>query len=182
MAKKEDRREQLLDRAVAFVLREGLARTSLRDLARAAEVSDRMLLYYFKDKDDLLTSILERSALELAAILGAATDDTRRSPREIFALTIELTRNDPLRPYMRLWTQIAAAATSGQQPYARVASTIVYGLLAWVSDRLALDNDGDRKKVAAQILGMVEGVAVLDGFTDGRLSTMAAEAMADSLC
>ena len=51
---RNDRREAAIERMADHVLSEGLAAGTLRPLAAAAGTSDRMLLYYFADKDELL--------------------------------------------------------------------------------------------------------------------------------
>jgi AcrR family transcriptional regulator len=50
----DDRLSLLLDRLADYVLAHGLTASSLRPLARAAGTSDRMLLYYFADKDAVM--------------------------------------------------------------------------------------------------------------------------------
>ena len=59
-----DRRAELLAGATVWVLDHGLAELSLRPLARALGTSDRMLLYYFDSKDNLVAEV-SRSAAEM---------------------------------------------------------------------------------------------------------------------
>ena len=51
---RNERREAAIERMADYVLSEGLGAATLRPLAAAAGTSDRMLLYYFADKDELL--------------------------------------------------------------------------------------------------------------------------------
>ena len=74
------RREELLEKAYAFVLEHGLADLSLRPVAQAIGSSPRVLLYLFESKDGLVRELLARARRdELAAIqdiegdLGAVT-------------------------------------------------------------------------------------------------------------
>jgi AcrR family transcriptional regulator len=65
------RREELLDRAYAYVLEHGLTDLSLRPLARSVGSSPRVLLYLFESKDGLLRELLARARQdELAALSG----------------------------------------------------------------------------------------------------------------
>jgi AcrR family transcriptional regulator len=50
---------ELLDRAVVYVLRNGLGDLSLRPLATALGTSARMLIYYFGSKEALIVEILD---------------------------------------------------------------------------------------------------------------------------
>jgi AcrR family transcriptional regulator len=56
----ETRRAELLDRAVDYVCRHGLADLSLRPLAKAVRSSPRVLLYYFGSKEALVVEIVRR--------------------------------------------------------------------------------------------------------------------------
>jgi len=53
-----DQRERLLDTAVACFSRDGIAGTSLRQLARESEVTPAMLHYYFGSKDRLVEAVI----------------------------------------------------------------------------------------------------------------------------
>ena len=49
---RDTQRAAVTERLSSHILAHGLARSSLRELAAAAGVSDRMLLYYFDDKSE----------------------------------------------------------------------------------------------------------------------------------
>jgi AcrR family transcriptional regulator len=49
-------RQVVTERLAGHLLATGLARTSVRQMAAAAGVSDRMLLYYFKDKAEVIAA------------------------------------------------------------------------------------------------------------------------------
>jgi AcrR family transcriptional regulator len=55
------RRDELLESAADYVLQHGLIGMSLRPLAAALGTSDRMLLYHFTSRDQLVTSIVNLS-------------------------------------------------------------------------------------------------------------------------
>ena len=71
MPRKSMSRETLLPRLAEFVLQHGLSNASLRPLAKAAGTSDRMLLYHFKSKEDLLVELLAHLADDYAGLLDA---------------------------------------------------------------------------------------------------------------
>ena len=67
-----DRRQELADAATDYVLEHGLIGLTLRPLAAAIGTSDRMLLYHFRDKDDLVATVLrvasDQAVAEVAAL------------------------------------------------------------------------------------------------------------------
>ena len=165
---RDDRREAAISRMADHLLREGLAGASLRPLAAAAGTSDRMLLYYFADKDELLSATLEHVAARLAQLL----DEAGRSgvPLPFPALLAQVwisVRSPALQPYMRLWLELAASAARGHKPHHAIAGGIVDGFLAWVAERLHVDRDADRAPQAALLLATVDGLALLDAVGRG---------------
>lgn len=56
------RRDQILDAAERLVAQKGWAHTSFAEICREADVSNGVLTYHFKDKDDLLLALYERTA------------------------------------------------------------------------------------------------------------------------
>ena len=54
----KDRRQQILDAAQQVFAAKGFEGASIKDLAKAAKISPGLLYWYFKDKTDLLVSLL----------------------------------------------------------------------------------------------------------------------------
>ena len=53
-----DARDRLLDRVIAFAAVDGISGRSLREIARGAGTSPRMLLYHFGSREGLLAAIV----------------------------------------------------------------------------------------------------------------------------
>ena len=60
MGRDTARRAELAEAATDYVLEYGLIGLSLRPMAAALGTSDRMLLYHFGDKDDLIATVIRR--------------------------------------------------------------------------------------------------------------------------
>lgn len=162
MSIREERRAAALVRMGEHLLREGLAGASLRSLARAAGTSDRMLLYYFADKDELLAAALEHVATELAALLDAAGSGAVRRPYPVLLAECATAFHRPeFQPFMWLWLELAAAAARGQEPHRAVAGRIADGFLAWSEARLDVPDPAERAAQAALLLATVDGLALL---------------------
>ncbi len=61
----ENTKEQLLEKAVDLFYEKGYAGASVRDIVKAVKVSNSILYHYFKDKNELLFVIIERTGREL---------------------------------------------------------------------------------------------------------------------
>ena len=69
---REQRLQTLLAAAGRLFAREGYHRTGMERIADEAEVSVGTVYFYFKNKEDLLVHLLERTGYELRNLLGAA--------------------------------------------------------------------------------------------------------------
>lgn len=154
--KSNDRRAAMLEALADHVLADGLSGSSLRPLAKAAGTSDRMLLYYFADKAEVVTATLEVVARRLTVLMAERTGATRLPldvlRRELAAFLLD----DRLWPYMRLWLEVASRAT--RDPFYRIlGERIGRGFLAWGAAQLESDDSRD----AARLLVTLEGMMLL---------------------
>lgn len=72
-----DRRAELAEQALGYVLEHGLAGLSLRPLAAALGTSDRMLIYHFGSKEQLVKDVLALAQQRLAASMEPPGRDLR---------------------------------------------------------------------------------------------------------
>ncbi|MEL7487755.1 MAG: TetR family transcriptional regulator [Pseudomonadota bacterium] len=162
MSTRAEHRDEATKRIARHLLRTGLAQTSLRQLAAAADVSDRMLLYYFSNKNDVLTSALHRVAAEMAEKLNASLPaHEKHAPAELLRRGAALTEARSFKPYMRISLEIAASAARGEEPYAGVSSEIIAGFLVWIEARLSAPDAKQRRREATMILAVIDGLSVM---------------------
>lgn len=112
------RREALAEAATDYVLDHGIIGLSLRPLAAALGTSDRMLLYHFRDKDDLVATVLRISN-------DRSVEDVRRlpAPRRTRTAVTDLWAaytSGQLDRCQRLYVQAAALGLLGREPYVSV--------------------------------------------------------------
>lgn len=67
-------RREILAKAKVLYAEKGFDGTSMRDIAQAASVNLSLIYYYFKNKEDLLLSILEEGFLRLHETLSKELD------------------------------------------------------------------------------------------------------------
>ena len=162
MTTREDRRREAIGRIADHILAAGLEQTSLRTLAAAAGTSDRMLLYYFADKEDVLREALGALALRLGGLLDRAIPaGTLRRFDDLLAEVCAALQAPALQPFMLVWLELAARAARGEQPFRLVAGLMADGFLGWISDRLLVGREDERRHQAALLLATVDGLALL---------------------
>ena len=112
------RRDELAEAATDYVLEHGIIELSLRPLAAAIGTSDRMLLYHFRDKDDLVATVLRVSNDRSVAQVHAMP-----APRHVRGAVLGLWSaytTGQLERCQRLYVEAAALGLLGREPYLSV--------------------------------------------------------------
>jgi AcrR family transcriptional regulator len=154
-------RKVLLEKIADHLLAQGLEGASLRPLAAAAGTSDRMLLYYFADKDALLTAALNLIVERLQEVLSQGTHEEMP-----FSLLIphlaQVIRDPHIRPYLRLWLELMTFAARNEEPFTMIARQISDDFLTWFSSMLMIEMEEDRIPLAALAMAIVDGLILFD--------------------
>ncbi|MBL8558691.1 MAG: TetR/AcrR family transcriptional regulator [Hyphomonadaceae bacterium] len=161
MKKAEQRRLDILNGLADHVLAKGLPASSVRPLAEAAGISDRMLLYYFRDKSELIAATLQLLSTRLTAVLDA---HTASEPMPLDALRRRLAvvlLSDDVWPYMQLWLEIVALSARGDPFYRAVGGGIARAFLEWGKAQLHAPTATARAADAARLLVSIEGMVLL---------------------
>lgn len=113
-----DRKEELLEQVVEHVLKQGLIGLTLRPLAAAIGTSDRMLIYHFGGRDELVAAVVARANELSVAAVGALepAEDVRAGVEALWRAY----RADPLHGCLHIYLQAAATGLIGMEPYRSV--------------------------------------------------------------
>jgi len=165
--KAQSRRVELIGRIADVLLADGVGQVPLRDLAARLGTSDRMLLYYFADKADLVEASIEEVSSRLGVILAASFSEERRPAAEVLDVTARLLSSPAAAPFMNVWADVSARGGRGEEPFQAIAKLTVKRSLAWLDVQLAIADDGERRAAASAILAVVEGVRMIDAAAPG---------------
>ena len=162
MANRQAQRERVIQALADHLLCHGLGANSLRQLATAAGTSDRMLLYYFKDKAEIMSVVLDRIAGRFAEALDQAMPPERLPPEQLLVRASALVRTPEMRPTMRLWLDMVAAAARQEPPFPAIATDLLRQLMDWVETRLAGPEGPARRQRAALLLAIIDGIVLFE--------------------
>lgn len=152
----------LLAAMAAHVRHVGLAGASLRPLARAAGTSDRMLIYHFGNKANLIEALLARLADEMLGAMNAILPDApAASEADLIGEIIALYRTPTFQPYRRIWFDILSATMGDKPVHGAVAHRILVGQVAWIAARLPVGTQNPTAQAKA-MLAVIQGALVLD--------------------
>lgn len=166
------KRQEVLEQIADHILNVGLTGLSLRPLASAIGTSDRMLLYYFADKNELITEavvhVTNRLMVRLQSELLQPEPYAALLPK-LYALFIQ----DDYRPFMRIWYELVAFAARNEEPFKSISCQIMDAFLEWVSVHLVVESEADRPARAALLLGTIEGFLLLHYTGRGNIPALA---------
>ena len=152
MTRETRRRDEFAQAATDYVLEHGLVGLSLRPLAAAIGTSDRMLLYHFDGKDDLVATVLrlsnDRSVAEVRAL--APAPDVRTAVLTLW----EAVTSPRLDRCQRLYVEAAALGVLGAEPFATVVGEANEQWLGALADHLV--SSGMRASDAGRAARLVE--------------------------
>lgn len=153
-------RDALLDAALAVAAEQGLHRLSFGRVATRAGTSDRVVVYYFPTKDDLVTGVLERVGdlllTMLAPVLAGPVEDHRALARTVWS-AVGTAGSEPL---VAVYVEALGLAASGTPPYTTVAPAVVEAWTGSFAAHLAGD-DTTRRSEARAALALVDGLLLL---------------------
>ena len=122
-----ERRERIIDAALAVARRKGLATTTVRDVATEMGTSSGLLHHYFDSMDDVLAEVFERVAardLEQSRAEMAATPDPVESLATFVRTYASIDRDWSFQLWLDAWAEAA------RRPRLQAASRRLN--LAWV--------------------------------------------------
>ena len=115
-----DRKDQLIDAVIGYLVQNGLADLSLRPLAAKIGTSARLLIFHFKSKEGLIESVLDevqaRMQKSFVAIASATSSDPQETPLKRCWRWATDKRN---LPYLRLMYEVHFIAVQNPRAYER---------------------------------------------------------------
>lgn len=172
MKDSDTRRRAVAERLADYLLENGLHAASLRPMAAASGTSDRMLLYYFADKNEILTVTLTVIAERLVQLLNDALPGVQPYS-ELLPKVTGLLLSPSVKPYMQIWLELVALASRNQEPYRTIAGQVADGFLQWTAGRLLVQNEDQRIPTAALLLATVDGLALFNALGRDAIVTAA---------
>lgn len=148
--------------ACELVYRHGLERTTLADIAQAADMRVGNVYYYFKSKDDLIAAVVQSRVDELDAVFDLL-ERGHRSPRARLKAFMQVVAEQAGSmaqfgcPHGSLSTELVKRA-HGPGP---LAARLVQVVVAWVEQQLRAMGRHDAHDLAVEYVASYQGTAVL---------------------
>ncbi len=173
-------REAFLAGTVAHLLRRGVATLSLRPLAAELGTSDRMLLYYFGTREQLLVAALDEVGRQLQEALVAALPGPPVAPEQVVRQVWPVLTTPAVDAHLRLYLEISGLAVRGREPFGTAGREVARAWLGWIGERLDVAPER-RDAAAAGVLGVLDGLLLLRFVVGDRQADDAAAWLLDAL-
>jgi AcrR family transcriptional regulator len=156
------KRERLIAAAMQLVHQQGIERTTLADIAKAADVPAGNVYYYFKTKDEVIAAVIEAHAQQIKTTLGLI-DTRHRSPQgRLRAFVREFTGQSEIVaqygcPLGSLCSELDKRVKESTLPVAELMRL----LIEWAEDQFRSLGRPDASDLAFDLLAAYEGSALL---------------------
>jgi AcrR family transcriptional regulator len=157
------KRDRLIDAAAELMHHKGLINTSLADIANKAAIPIGNVYYYFKTKEELALSVIERRRTSMNKAY-ALLNQNFADPRE--RLTEALRFFDNIKkeyttfgcPLGRLIAELEVATDTTAQEAAKVLNEFC----DWAASQFkALGHEADAAKYAASLMAGIQGATIM---------------------
>jgi AcrR family transcriptional regulator len=156
------KRDRLISAAQDLVYRHGVARTTLADIASAADVPVGNVYYYFKTKDDIISAVVQTQAQQIESTLAELERRHRTPKARLKALVRFLAEHADSTshygcPHGTLSTELAKQTEDAGS----LATPLMQIQLDWAENQFQAIGRRDARDLAVELLVGYQGSAVL---------------------
>ena len=162
VGRRPGKRERLIAAAMQLLHQQGIERTTLADIAKAADVPAGNVYYYFKTKDDVIAAVIEAHTEQVKTTL-AFIDARHRSPKSrLKAFVREFTAQSEIVarsgcPLGSLCSELDKRVEQSSLPVAELMRLPI----EWAEDQFRSLGRPDARHLAFDLLAAYEGSALL---------------------
>lgn len=149
-------KEEILNGALAEAFDGGLSRLTFGRVAKRLGISDRIVVYYFPTKDDLVAEVLVAMGIELQESLAAAFGEPSADHVALVRIAWPVLIRPGATRIFGLFFEANGLAAIGREPYNSVVPQLVDAWIAWAAEFIV--GPPKQRRIEAET-----AVAVIDG-------------------
>ena len=170
--RKQDKRERLVAGARRVIHQQGVEKTTIADIARAADVPVGNVYYYFKTKDQLVAAAIDGHARDVHAVLRSL--EGHRTPQaRLKALIRELmSQRELVADYGCPLGSLCSELDKRTDGLDHTCSELLRLPVKWAEQQFRSMGRRDARDLAVALIASYEGIALLTNtFRDPELMT-----------
>jgi AcrR family transcriptional regulator len=148
--------DEILAGALASAFDGGLSQVTFGRVAKHLGINDRIVVYYFPTKDELVSEVLLSLGLQLQQTLAAAFTAPAADHLAMARAAWPVLARPGSDPVLALFFEANGLAAAGRAPYRTVVPQLVEAWVAWAAE--LLDGPPSRRRAEAEA-----AIALLDG-------------------
>jgi AcrR family transcriptional regulator len=149
-------KEEILQAAVEVAFRDGLATLSFGRVAKHFGTSDRVVVYYFPAKDDLIGEVLGALGSQMQQTLAEAFAEPAADYIGLVRKAWPIMSAQDADAVLALFFEASGLAAAGMEPYRSVLAELMEAWIAWAAS--LVEGSPTKRRAEAEA-----AVAVLDG-------------------
>jgi AcrR family transcriptional regulator len=153
-------KEEILAGALDAAFDDGLSQLSFGRVAKRLGISDRIVVYYFPTKDDLVSAVLMSLGVSLQQTLATAFDTKVTGHRELARRAWPLLARPETDPVFALFFEANGLAASGREPYTTVVTQLVDAWVTWAAG-FVTGPPKRRRSEAEATIALIDGLLLL---------------------
>ena len=153
-------RDEILAGALAVAFDDGLSQLTYGRVAKRLGISDRIVVYYFPSKDDLVGAVLLALGEQLQHTLEPAFVAPAADHLALARAAWPLLARDEADAVFALFFEANGLAAAGREPYRTLVPQLVDGWIEWAS-QFVEGRPARRKSEAAAAIALLDGLLLL---------------------
>ena len=149
-------REEILAGAVETAFDLGLSQITYGRVAKRLGISDRIVVYYFPSKDDLISNVLVCLGRELQQNLAAAFTASQADHLALLRAAWPILARTDVDPVFALFFEATGLAAAGREPFHSLVAQLVEAWITWAAE--LIERPPAQRRTEAET-----AIAVLDG-------------------
>lgn len=153
-------REEILAGALATAFEGGLSQITYGRVAKRLGISDRIVVYYFPTKDDLVTNVLVALGTQMQETLAPAFTSPAANHVELLRVAWPMLARPEADAVFALFFEANGLAAAGREPHRSLVPQLVEAWIAWAAT-LIHGRPTQRRTEAETAIAVIDGLLLL---------------------
>lgn len=169
-------KQAILDGALAVAFDDGLSRLTFGRVAKRLDISDRIVVYYFPSKDDLVGEVLVAIGTRLQQTLEPAFASPAGDHLELVRAAWPIVARADADAVFALFFEANGLAAAGREPYRVLVPQLVDAWITWAAEFFQ-GTASQRRAEAETAIALLDGLLLLRQLAGPAAAARAAKRM-----
>lgn len=169
-------KDEILEGALADAFDDGLSQLTFGRVAKRLGISDRIVVYYFPTKDDLISDVLDAMGGRLQGILAPAFTSPATDHIELARAAWPILARTDADPTFALFFEAGGLAASGREPFRTIVAQLIDAWIGWASTFIS-GPPRTRRREAEAAIALLDGLLLLRQLAGAEAADRAARSL-----